>query len=759
MTWQKRTGKPLAPELIEKYHLSDLTATLFANRGLNTDQKLAFWLQATEEDLADPFLMHDMKKAVDRINKAIDAGEKITIYGDYDADGITATTIMVDTLSILGSDVHYFLPDRFQEGYGPSLKNYQKLVADGTKLIITVDNGITGCEEVDYAASHGVDVIVTDHHLMPSVLPKAIAILHSDWPKQKYPFKDYAGCGVAYTLCRALMSDSMPELLELALIGTIGDMMSLRGENHIIVKRGLALLNQSTRPGLRALIHESGLSMGNVTLDDIGFAIAPRLNAAGRLADARLAVELLLTDDEKEAQKLAKQLEALNTQRQRLTAKITKEAIQQVKLKGWQSEDTLVLYDPDWHEGILGLVANRVASKLKKPTIMLTKNEAGKIKGSVRSFGGFNVYQALVKLNGNILTQFGGHDFAAGLSLEPDKISALRHAFTIKGQNINHEADDESEYDLSLKGAWLNFETLTQISAVGPFGPDQPVPVFSVSAPKINRWRFLGQTKEHVGFEIDCDGIKLSVVGFYKSFFKPSLFPFISKLYVTLGMNQWRGHQKLQATLIGADFSAPESKPDRTIFDLRPISKILDVADRYLVFTPEGKEKAVQIWQISPEKIVIAGDGTVPSEAKVTLLERPLNSQQLQQTVQQDYLQLYLHFLLTGLPITKIPPKVKFAQTLKYVLAHPTLKKSDYELVAPYLDLMPASLYFILRVFLELKFVKMDNALLVPTPHMPHRSLTDSQYLMATASQLAFGNKLLKMPSQQLLDYVESLKR
>lgn len=331
MKWQQRKANKLDPDLIEKYQLSPIMAKLFSLRGIDTDEKLNFWFNASEENLADPLLMHDMEKAVDRINKAIDSGEKITVYGDYDADGITATAIMTETLSILGADVHYFIPDRFKDGYGPNIDRYKEIVADGTQLIITVDNGVTGIEEVKYAQDNGVDTIVTDHHTFQNEKPDAYAIVHCNYPGQKYPFDDYCGAGVAYTICRELMNDTMPELLDLAMIGTIGDMVKVNGEGHIVVKRGIEVLNQTDRPGLRALINNAGLNLGTIDEQDVGFNIAPRLNAVGRLGNANLAVQLLLADDDIEAQKIANKIEELNNRRKELTVEVFQDCLKQFK--------------------------------------------------------------------------------------------------------------------------------------------------------------------------------------------------------------------------------------------------------------------------------------------------------------------------------------------------------------------------------------------------------------------------------------------
>lgn len=497
MKWIQRKDSELDKDLIEEYQLSPITAKLFSLRGINNKQKLDFWFNATEENLADPFLMHDMDKAVARINQAIDNGEKITIYGDYDADGITATTIMVETLSILGADVHYFIPDRFQDGYGPNLARYQEIVQDGTKLIITVDNGVTGVEEVKYAEDHGVDVLLTDHHTFQEDVPKPYALVHCNYPGQKYPFDDYCGAGVAYTICRALMQDTMPELLDLAMIGTIGDMVKVSGEGHIIVRRGLEVLNQTDRPGLRCLIKNAGLTLGDLNETDVGFNIAPRLNATGRLASANLAVELLLSDDETQAQELADKIEKLNDQRKELTTEVFNKCLAQINSHSWQKKNTLVIYDPSFHEGVLGLVANKIVEKTHQPAIVLTKNEAGEIKGSGRSSAGFNLFDALNPLKDELFTKFGGHDFACGLSLTEDKIKLLRKDFE---KSFTSTSQEEKAYDFELPFDGLSPEVMNDINLAGPFGTDNPQPIFSITDPKITHFFKMGKDKNHVKF-------------------------------------------------------------------------------------------------------------------------------------------------------------------------------------------------------------------------------------------------------------------
>lgn len=756
MMWKKRTAESLDPDLSKKYQLSPLQAKLFSLRGINSDEKLNFWFNATEDDLADPFLMHDMKKAVKRINQAIDRGEKITVYGDYDADGITATSIMVDTLGILGADVHYFIPDRFKDGYGPSLARYQDIVADGTKLLITVDNGITGVSEIAYAQKHGVDVILTDHHTFQEEVPPAYALVHANYPGQKYPFNDYCGAGVAYTICRALMQDSMPELLDLALIGTIGDLVKVSGEGHVIVKRGLAVLNQTERPGLRALIKNAGLSLGQIDEEDVGFNLAPRLNAVGRLANANLAVELLLSDDDLEAQKIANRVEKLNDQRKELTTKIYGQCLTQIRERSWQRAKTLVLYDPHFHEGLLGLVANKIVEKTHKPTIVLTKNKEGEIKGSGRSIPGFNLFDALSPLKEKIFTKFGGHDFACGLSLPESKIDSLRQAFENSFQaasNLNTQ-----DYDFELPLSNLSLDTLNEIKKVGPFGNDNPAPIFSISEGQITHFQKIGQNKNHVRFTITKKGGSVAVVGFNKGFLNNNLLPFIRQIFVTLSANNFRGQTSLQAILVGLKFAAPKLAVKTPVIDLRGESYVMGFADRYLLFDPKDKALAQNSLGLDPAKITLAKDYQGHDESAV-LLDVPHNRLELDQALEKNYQQLYLRFLLDQLPVENVPAKSYFSNLLKYIYTHPNLSLADYQLVAPYLGLDYASVLFILRVFFELGFVKLDHDQLIRNPHPQKKALTASPYLKATISQINFARTLRSMPSQELLKYVNNFRK
>lgn len=751
--WKERTSKELAPELVEKYQLKPIAAKLFALRNLNTAEKLEYWLNATEEDLADPNLMHDMAKAVARINLAIEHNEKITIYGDYDADGITATAIMMETLEILGADVHYFIPNRFEDGYGPNLAAYKKIVANGTNLIITVDNGITGVEEVAYAKHKGVDTIITDHHKMQENVPDCYALVHCNYPGQKYPFDDYCGAGVAYTICRELMQDPMPELLELAMIGTIGDMVKISGEGHIVVKRGLEVLNQTDRPGLKALIKNSGLQSGQIDENDVGFNITPRLNAVGRLDNASLAVELLLCESEAEAQKIADKIENLNEQRKDLTAKVYKACLQQVKVNNWQSRKTLVIYSADFHEGVLGLVANKIAEELHKPTIILTKNKAGIIKGSGRSVANFNIFNALDSLKQNLFLKFGGHDFACGLSMEESKIATLRTEF--EASYDIHESTIVKYYDFELPFTHLSLDIMHQINQVGPYGTDNVKPIFSISNLEISSCFFMGKDKNHIKLTLSQKNNKLEVVGFNKKYITKGLLPYINQLFIQLGENNYRNQVKLQGIIEGIVFSAPKFLFSTPVIDLRQEKHVMGFADRYLLFDKQNLEVANNSFDIDSKKITLIDEYDNDSDREVVVfLDTPHNQAELDQALTKNYKQLYLRFLLDQLPIKLMPAKKYFEVLLKYVYQHPGLEINEYRQVAPFLGIDYQNILFIMRVFYELKFITIKQNKIWGIKNPEKKALTASKYFCAIQSQLNFIQQLRQMPSEKLLMYV-----
>ena len=544
----------------------------------------------------------------------------------------------------------------------------------------------------------------------------------------------------------------MPELLDLAMIGTIGDMVKVTGEGHIIVKRGLDILNQTERPGLRALIKQAGLTMGQITATDVGFNIAPRLNAVGRLANASLAVELLLSDDEEQAERIATRIEELNNERKELTSKVYEDCLAQVEKNGWQHRNTLVIYNPDFHEGVLGLVANKVVEKLHKPTLVLTKDEAGELKGSGRSSEGFNLFNALEPMKEDLLDKFGGHDFACGLSFKADKLEELRVRFEDSFKPSTDLEVKDFDFELNLKE--ITPDIITEINLVGPFGTGNPEPIFSISEPHIKSLFKMGKDKNHVKFTAEKNAGKLTIVGFNKGFLNQTLLPFIKELYVTLSLNSWKNISNVQGMLAGIEYGAPKLAVFDQVIDMRQEDYVMGFADKYLIFDKKIIPWARNGLGIPEEKISLAKDYNGDSEV-VALLDTPRNQMELNIALEKKYQQLYLRFLFDQLPINTLPSRDAFGATLKYIYTHPNLSIDDYQAVSSYLGLDYQAVLFILRVFFELNFVSFTDGKIIGNKNPESKKLTASKYFNSIAAQIKFTNQLRTMPSNQLINYVK----
>lgn len=759
MNWQKKANnETLASNLITEFNLPPLVASLFGKRGIDTADKIDFWLNADIEQLADPFLFNEMDKAVSRINGAIDSGELITVYGDYDADGITSTTILVETLLVLGANVNYYIPDRFKDGYGPSQAKYDELVAAGTKLLITVDNGITGHTEITNLKEKGVDVIVTDHHTLPDVLPNdAIAIIHPKLAGQQYPFHDFSGVGVAYCLCRAIMDgDLMEDLLDLVAIGTIADLVPLTGENHLLVKAGLEVIKQQNRPGLAALLTLAKLNLNHLNATDISFGIAPRLNSVGRIADANLAVKLLLNDEENfdQLDEIAQELDQDNTLRKQISDKVFQSALKQVEAKDLAKHHTLVLFDENFHEGVLGIVANRLVKELNKPTIVLTTDDHGLVKGSGRSVVGFDIFKALQPLTGNVLTKFGGHTMACGLSLLPENLGKLTEVFE-ESFSLPKE-EPVSEYDMEIAVDQINQDEIQSLQLAGPFGQDNPEPIFMINKPQLVGFKRIGRNQEFFRFDlVQGNNKKIAVVNFSLGRLDEALIPLIEKMYCTLSLNGWNNNVTPQ--LVIEDFAYSAVKVKQPVVDLRKEPKILNLADKYLFYHEDFAQNFIQEKQMDPAKVMLIEDvgGEIPKGA---LMELPSSPAKLREIFgQYHFEQVYLKFTYDNLLVTEIPNEADFRKVLKYVYQHPNLGFEDYKVVTEYLKTNENALKFIFNVFLDLNFVKIDKSKIAPIKNAQQTPLASSKYLQATRQRLLFKQQLQSMPSAQLVDYIASL--
>lgn len=487
--WKLREAdEQLVQVLSQQTGLHPVVTRLLCARGLRSAEQIAAFLNNKEQPLTDPFLLQDMDKACARIERAIVEKQSILVYGDYDADGVTATALLLDYLRGRGARCGYFIPDRSGEGYGLHCGLLEQYRRDGIDLVVTVDCGVTAVEEVAFANEIGLDIVITDHHECAPTLPPAIAVVNPKRPNSTYPFCELAGVGVVFKLLCALEGPDgferlCEQMLDLVAIGTIADVMPLTGENRILVSRGLAQINRCPRPSVRALIAVCGLNNEKkVTASTVGYTLAPRINAAGRVGCAGRAVELFLTDDPVLATELAEELCEENRRRQQLENEMMQEAIQMLDRQGYDTaaRHSIVLWKEGWHQGVIGIVASRLSDRFRCPVILISvEGEAG--KGSGRSTEDFNLFAALERCSG-LLQKFGGHALAAGINLRIEQIPAFAAAFCSDADQ--HIAGLPSENILWVDAVasleTLDVDLVRQIQCMEPFGSGNPMPLIAV---------------------------------------------------------------------------------------------------------------------------------------------------------------------------------------------------------------------------------------------------------------------------------------
>lgn len=533
--------------------LSPVVATLLHQRGIQNRQQVdAFLSNDYRSGMYDPMLLKGMPLAAERVVAAIANSEPMVVYGDFDADGVTAVTLLIQAIRAMGGDIQPYIPHRTREGYGLNNVAAEKLAETGVKLLITVDCGISNVAEVAHAQSLGLDVIITDHHTPPDVLPAAYAIINPKQAGESYPFAQLTGVGLAYKLVQALVRLGMKmalrgrDLLDVVALGTVADLGPLQGENRVLVKAGLESLNSTQRPGLRALIEAAGLVQGRVTATDISFMLGPRLNAAGRLDDAVLAYKLLLADDIGEARTLAAELNAANRRRQELTKEIHATASASIREQGTQAR--IIVHDGDYAAGLVGLVAARLVEEFARPVLLIERGDQHS-RGSARSLPGFSIIDALRTCD-DLFERYGGHSAAAGFTIATEHLPALE-------QRLNEYAavqlPDELlqsalEIDASLPLDALSWELLGQLGSLEPFGQSNPQPVLMSSRVRAVGWA-RGAENAHLKLRLDdgnggpsFDAIAFrlgSLAGFFST-------PRWIDVAYTFEANEWQGQRSLQ---------------------------------------------------------------------------------------------------------------------------------------------------------------------------------------------------------------------
>ena len=545
-----KTDKQAAQYLAGECDIDPFVALIAASRGYTEPADLEDFL-SSEPLFASPYELHDMDRAVTVINSAIENDLLIAVFGDYDCDGITSTALLYSYLKERGARVVYYIPDRFEEGYGMSCAAIDKLHSLGVDIIITVDNGISCKREVEYAATLGIQTVVTDHHLPPDELPCAAAVVDPHLSGSACEFKDISGVFVAFKLVCAL-DDSAPEQLaakysDLVAIGLISDVMPLKNENRDMVKQGLLAINNTSKMGIIALLNSASIKRGDVTASKIAFGISPRINAAGRMDNAETALKLLLSTDFHEASSLAEQLEAYNAERQKTEQSIYAEAVQLIEQQNLAYKRIIVVAGENWHKGVVGIVAARIVEKYGKPAIVLSIDENGEASGSGRSVAGFSLYDSIVSA-AELLIKFGGHELAAGVSLKTENIAAFRDAVNAFAESVE-PVYPVLKLDCKLNPAGMTVDLAEAVKTLEPFGMGNPTPIFGVFALRLDRVISLSNNK-HSKLLLSKDGNILEAVVFGVS---PDAVPFtigdIIDIAVTIDVNEYGGKRLLSVII------------------------------------------------------------------------------------------------------------------------------------------------------------------------------------------------------------------
>lgn len=721
--WQLQTQEhpEAVKQLVQDQQLSPVIADLLVKKGLTTAEAVHQYLTPDPAVIHDPLGLHDMQKAVDRLQEAIANGEQITVYGDYDADGITSTAVMYETLQGVGAKVNYYIPDRFKDGYGPNEAAYQRLIEGGTQLLLTVDNGVSGKKVIDPVVDQGIDVIITDHHELPAELPHALAIVHPRYPGTDYPFPDLSGVGVAFKLAWALTGDFPSELLDLVAIGEIADMVQVTDENRALIALGLQVLRQGMRPGLHELVKKAGLNESKLTDQDIGFGIAPRLNALGRVANASDGVELLTTLDEDQGQQLAQEVEDANQQRRQLVDEIVSQATSQAQDPANADQPVLVLLGHGWHQGVLGIVASRIKELTGKPTIVASVNEGDEVaKGSGRSSDDFDLFKAL-DLHRDLMTAFGGHPAACGLSFAPDQLESLKAA--LKDEADKQGFDWHKQAPLRLAAALtandVDESLYNDLQKLAPFGPGNEEPVFEFAGIHPQGVKTMGQDNKHLKFFLPGKKQNIPVVAFNQG----QLAPFLRgqggqvNLAATVSINEWNGHRQVQLMLTDIEIEGPVILDERTG---HLTAQHFAPAGEYVVFDDRLRQNIAP--HVDAALSFAEAQKTDFAGQRVTVVDLPASLTKMKELFDNDsgtpaMVRLLLAPQGTSVYSAGMPTRADFAKVYQFLHRYSQLRwPAQQQKLANYLNLNQDRLNLVIQVFSGLGFVTINSGVLKLQP-------------------------------------------
>ena len=756
----------LVEMLTKELKITPLVASLLVNRGLSTVESARYFLFG-KDGFHDPFLLIGMDIAVKRIRDAIEKQEPILIFGDYDADGVSSTSLLMITLRDLGANVQFYIPNRFTEGYGPNEPAFRQAAENGIKLIITVDTGIAAVHEALVAKELGLDLIITDHHEPGPVLPEALAIIHPKHPESIYPFRELAGVGVAFKLAHALYGEIPEHLLEIAVIGTIADLVSLKGENRLIAKKGLEKLKGTTNIGLKAILKLAGVDPLSINEETIGFTLAPRINAVGRLEDADLAVQLILTDDPMEANSLAEEMDALNKTRQAIVNSITQEAIEEVENHFPISDNkVLVIGKEGWNPGVIGIVASRLVEKYYRPTIVLNFDvDKGLAKGSARSIAGFDLFKSLSTAR-EILPHFGGHPMAAGMTLKLEDVAELRERLnSLAGQQLMEEdLIPVTQIDEEIHLEDISLTSLDEISLLAPFGMDNPKPKVLINDVAITTMKKIGSEQNHLKLLVNEAGSSLDGVGFGLGSLADQISP-ASKISLIgeLSINEWNNIRKPQIFIQDIEVHTWQ------LFDFRGQKKIHHLKNavplgnrKFIVFNKDHFEKINT--ELKPDTVLIEDIETARAfdadKANLALIDFPPSKELLKVLLQGSRpSRIYAFFYKESSDFfSTVPTRDHFKWFYGFLMKKGSIDlKRHGDMIAKHRGWSKETIIFISKVFSELDFVTINNGFITLKTGAQKRDLTDSKTYQTKQNQYALEKELLFSSFQELKGWFDEV--
>ncbi|GEK90915.1 single-stranded-DNA-specific exonuclease RecJ [Alkalibacterium kapii] len=757
----KQINENKKTQLAAELEKSEVFAQLCLERGLNTKEDVESFVSPDLNAIDDPFLFFDMEKVIQRIKQAILNVEKITVYGDYDADGVTSTAILYEAIELLGGKVDYFIPNRFKEGYGPNIEAFDQLIENGTTLIITVDNGISGHDAVAHAMSKGIDVIITDHHECPAELPEAYGIIHPRHPEKFYTTPDLSGAGVSMKVAQALLDENSSEFLELAAIGTIADLVSLTGENRVIAYYGLQSLKTTQRLGLIALMQSSNIHPDSIDEETVGFQLAPPINAVGRLGDATMVVDLLTTFDEEKAFDLSEEILAKNKERKAIVESITEEALVMAEEK--KKHSLIVIANKNWHEGVLGIVASKVTEKYHKPVIVLTMDETeDKLKGSGRSIEGFDLYDCVNAFRDDLLS-FGGHEMACGLSLEPGYLEEFTEEINKKASLLSADLLKEKVYhvEISVKIDEIDIQMVEEIELLKPFGQDNKKPLVRIDSVYPESSKKIGADQSHFKATLHDDDKQLDMIAFYHSEWMDVMrtSPEIDVIgYISI--NEWNGYKKVQLQALDYKTTGPvvidqrKSKLNKEMFR--------ETNAHFVFFQKKIAEKCLPLIDENSTCQIIDNENNlakIPVDRAVIFVDTPEDI--------DDFLSVYQHYRLHPLQLYFHSPKEYYMQGMpkkqQFQLLYKWLiKKQEIDLskdtkeMVKHTNINKDSLKFMLMVFLENKFVTMEDGKLSIVSNPIKKRLEDTLTYKKRLKQIEAEEILVYSSFKELLAYLKN---